>query len=108
MLTFTSVGNKNKPVEVDLRSLKKTIQIHKAINHSLRQKMLYLIDEAQPVSVKDIYIHLRLDQSKTSLHLAVLRKAGFIKASRKGKYVYYSLNSQRIEDLNGSIKSFGI
>jgi DNA-binding transcriptional ArsR family regulator len=41
-----------------------------------------------------------LDQSATSQHLGVLRKAGFVTTERDGKNIYYSINYQRLEELN--------
>ncbi|MEY3560138.1 MAG: hypothetical protein RIS12_571, partial [Bacteroidota bacterium] len=31
-----------------------------------------------------------------SQHLAVLRKAGFVKTTREGKFIYYSVNIEKV------------
>jgi DNA-binding transcriptional ArsR family regulator len=52
------------------------------------------------VTVTEIYVHLRLEQSVASQHLAILRKAGIVKTERDGKFIYYSVNHKRVEEIN--------
>jgi len=35
-----------------------------------------------------------------SQQLAILRRTGFVKTKREGKFIYYSVNRQRLLDLN--------
>ena len=76
----------------------------RAINHKLRQQILKLIDESGKMTVTEIYVKLRLEQSVASQHLAILRKAGFVKTERDGKFIYYSVNTERLEELNRFVK----
>jgi DNA-binding transcriptional ArsR family regulator len=76
----------------------------RAINHKLRQQILKLIDENGKMTVTEIYVKLRLEQSVASQHLAILRKAGFVKTEREGKFIYYSVNAERLEELNKFVK----
>src|SRR6266540_1593031 len=87
-------------VNVDLYNLKKAAMVLRAINHKLRQQILKLIDENGKMTVTEIYVKLRLEQSVASQHLAILRKAGFVKTDRDGKFIYYTVNAARLEDLN--------
>ena len=87
-------------LKVDLLNVKKAALILRAVNHKLRQQILRLIDEHGKMTVTEIYIKLRLEQSVASQHLAILRKAGFVKTDRNGKFIYYFVNSQRLEELN--------
>ena len=87
-------------VSVDLYNLKKAAMVLRAINHKLRQQILKLIDENGKMTVTEIYVKLRLEQSVASQHLAILRKAGFVKTERDGKFIYYSVNNDRLEELN--------
>jgi DNA-binding transcriptional ArsR family regulator len=82
-----------------LLELKKAAIILRALNHKLRQQIIRLIDENKKITVTDIYIKLRLEQSVASQHLAILRKAGFVKTSREGKYIYYSINPERLNEV---------
>ncbi|MEJ0102589.1 MAG: ArsR family transcriptional regulator [Bacteroidota bacterium] len=43
---------------------------------------------------------MRLEQSVASQHLAILRKAGFVKTNRDGKFIYYSVNINRMDEVN--------
>jgi len=91
-------------VSVDLHNLKKAALVLRAINHKLRQQILKLIDETGRMTVTEIYVKLRLEQSVASQHLAILRKAGFVKTDRDGKFIYYSVNTERLEELNRFVK----
>jgi DNA-binding transcriptional ArsR family regulator len=52
------------------------------------------------MTVTEIYVRLRLEQSVASQHLAILRRAGIVKTERDGKFIYYTVNHNRIEDIN--------
>lgn len=84
---------------VDVNQLKKAALVLRAINHKLRLQILKLIHTKQQIIVSDIYSKLRLEQSVTSQHLAILRKAGFVNTERDGKRIYYSVNYQRLQDV---------
>jgi DNA-binding transcriptional ArsR family regulator len=96
-----SDGKDNKnPIPVDLLSIKKSALILRALNHKLRQQILRLIADKGTVTVTEIYVKLRLEQSVASQHLAILRKAGFVKTKRDGKFIYYAPNLTRIRQIN--------
>ena len=93
------------PVKVDFVNLKKAAMILRALNHKLRQQIVKLIDEHKRLTVTEIYIKLRLEQSVASQHLAILRRAGVVKTTRDGKFIYYSVNASRIEGIMGCVQS---
>ena len=90
----------DKDLKIDLLQLKKAALILRAINHKLRQQILKLIHQKEKITVTEIYVKLRLEQSVASQHLAILRKAGFVTTVRDGKFIYYSVNSQRLQEVN--------
>lgn len=100
MLTLNAIPDNGGQLQVDLLNVKKASLILRAINHKLRQQILKLIDEQGRITVTEIYVKLRLEQSVASQHLAILRKAGFVKTERDGKFIYYTVNTARLEDLN--------
>jgi DNA-binding transcriptional ArsR family regulator len=100
MLTLSSLPENGKELNLDLLNVKKAALVLRAINHKLRQQILKLIDEHGKITVTEIYVKLRLEQSVASQHLAILRKAGFVKTERDGKFIYYTVNTARVEDLN--------
>ena len=99
-LILNSASENGNSFKVDLLNVKKAALMLRAINHKLRQQILRLIDEKRKITVTEIYSILRLEQSVASQHLAILRKAGFVKTKRDGKFSFYSVNTNRLKELN--------
>lgn len=98
-------GNGEKPpVKIDYIAVKKAAMVLRSINHKLRQQIIKLLEEHQKMTVTEIYVKLRLEQSVASQHLAILRRAGIVRTLREGKYIYYSLNVHRIAEISGFIE----
>jgi DNA-binding transcriptional ArsR family regulator len=94
-------GTESEPeLRIDTLDIKKSAIILRAVNHKLRQVMLKFIGERGQVTVTEIFEHLLLEQAVASQQLAILRKTGFVKTKREGKFIYYSVNRQRLLDLN--------
>lgn len=93
-----------KEVQLDYADLRKAVLVLRAINHKLRQRIVDLLEEGESMTVTDIYIKLRLEQSVASQHLAILRRAGIVVTSRHGKYIYYSLNKDRLEQISNLVE----
>jgi DNA-binding transcriptional ArsR family regulator len=98
-LTF-NVSNNGESLQVNLLNIKKAALVLRALNHKLRQQILKQIDEQGKITVTELYVKLRLEQSVASQHLAILRKAGFVNTEREGKFIYYSVNTSRLEEVN--------
>jgi len=79
--------------------LKRAALVLMAASHPLRKKIINLLDEKKKLPVTDICVKLRENQSVISQHLAVLRKAGIVNAEKNGKFVFYTLNRNRIADI---------
>ena len=94
------LSNGTNPLKVDLLHSKKAAMILRALNHKLRQQIVKLIDEHQKMTVTEIYVKLRLEQSVASQHLAILRRAGIVITQRDGKFIFYTVSHKRIEDIN--------
>lgn len=93
------------PLKVDLLNVKKAAVILRAINHKLRQQILRLLDENGRLTVTEVYIRLRLEQSVASQHLAILRRAGYVKTERDGKFIYYMVNTERLGVVNQFVEN---
>ena len=91
-------------VKVDFLQLKKSAMILRALNHRLRQQLLHLLDEQPKITVTEIYVKLRLEQSVVSQHLAIMRRANVVLTKREGKFIYYSVNYDRLKDISGFIE----
>lgn len=85
---------------VDVLLMKKSAAMLRALNHQLRLQMLRLIHAQGRMTVSEIYAQLGLEQSAASQHLSLLRKAGYVRAEREGKNIYYSLNHQRLQQVH--------
>jgi len=90
-------------LKIDVIQLKKAALILRAVNHKLRQQIMKLIHQNGKMTVTEIYVKLRLEQSVASQHLAILRKAGFVTTVRDGKFIYYSVNYERLEQVHGIV-----
>ena len=85
--------------ELDYGDLRKAVLVLRAVNHDLRQQMIQLLRENGRMTVTDIYVKLRLEQSVASQHLAILRRASVVSTAREGKYIYYSINPDRLSQI---------
>jgi DNA-binding transcriptional ArsR family regulator len=94
------LANGISPLKVDLLHSKKAAMILRALNHKLRQQIVKLIDEHKKVTVTEIYVKLRLEQSVASQHLAILRRASIVTTIREGKFIYYAVDYARLEQIN--------
>jgi DNA-binding transcriptional ArsR family regulator len=90
-------------LKIDYLLVKKASLVLRALNHKLRQQIIRMLDEKQRMTVTDIYIQLRLEQSVVSQHLAILRRAGVVQTERDGKFIYYLINYERFAHINGVI-----
>ena len=98
--TQVSGTTKNEALMLDVLKLKKAALILRAVNHPLRQQLLKLLHSQARMTVTEVYVKLRLEQSVASQHLAILRKAGFVATERDGKFIFYSVNYQRLNEVH--------
>ena len=80
----------------------------RAVNHKLRQRIIDLLEETENMTVTDIYIKLRLEQSVASQHLAIMRRAGVVNTLRSGKYILYSLNKDRLAQISRLVEELTV
>ena len=99
-LSLLQLDNGATPLKVDLNHSKKAAMILRALNHKLRQQILKLIDEHQKMTVTEIYVKLRLEQSVASQHLAILRRAGIVVTIREGQFIFYMVDYNRLDQVN--------
>lgn len=90
--------------DIDYHNVKKASMVLRALNHKLRQQIIKTIHDSKRLTVTELYVKLRLEQSVASQHLAILRKAGIVNTNREGKFIYYTINSSRIEAINDFVK----
>jgi len=80
--------------------VKKAQNILRALGHQLRRSILETIENNDnKITVTEIYVKLRLEQSVASQHLAILRRAGIVETERDGKLIYYSVRKTVLADV---------
>lgn len=94
-----------KDIELDYAELRKAVLVLRAVNHKLRQRIIELLEENEKMTVTDLYIKLRLEQPVASQHLAILRRAGVVATDRNGKFIYYRVDTDRINHLSRLVES---
>ena len=91
-------------LKIDNLTLKKASLVLRAINHKLRQQILRLLDDKQKMTVTEIFVYFRLEQSVISQHLTILRRAGFVTTERQGKFIYYFVNYDRVNQMHKELR----
>jgi DNA-binding transcriptional ArsR family regulator len=91
-------------LKIDFQALRKSVLVLRAINHKLRQEIIRLLDQEGKMTVTELYVKLRLEQSVASQHLALLRRAGVVQTSRDGKFIYYSVDHDRMVEITKLIQ----
>ena len=91
-------------LNINYHNLKKAALVLRALNHKLRQQILTLIETEKKITVTEIYVRMRLEQSVASQHLAILRRAGIVATQRDGKFIYYTVNFKRIGEITDVVE----
>ncbi len=94
------LGKGSTDIELDYAELRKAVLVLRAVNHKLRQNIIDLLEENDKMTVTDIYIKLRLEQSVASQHLAILRRAGVVITERQGKFIFYGIDKSRLGQIS--------
>jgi len=103
-IAFSSKEDPDNQLILDTLAVKKAALILRVFNHKLRQQIMKIIDAEEKVTVTEIYVKLRIEQSVASQHLAILRRAEFVKTTREGKYIYYAINTEKLKELKQFVK----
>ena len=101
----TTLTKGKTDINLDYNELRQSVLVIRSINHKLRQRMIDLLEENQRMTVTDIYIKLRLEQSVASQHLAILRRSGVVATDRHGKFIYYSLDKDRLAQISRLVEA---
>lgn len=93
----------------EIEKLRKAKDTLRAIINPKRIEIINLIHSKGEINVTDLYTKLRIVQAIASQHLAILRKANIVLTERKGKAILYSINYEKINEINeGAKKIIGI
>lgn len=76
----------------------------KALSDPTRREIIALLRE-EPLHVQQIVNHFHQSNATISHHLSILKKAELILDEKKGKYIYYELNTSVLDEIIGWISS---
>ena len=76
--------------------LRQSSTIFRALAHPLRMRMVSIIWHQDPICVNDIFVGLGIEQSLASQHLRILRQAELVTTLRKGKFIYYTVDQEKM------------
>ncbi len=93
-------------VNINTEKLQVSSEVLRALAHPLRMKILEFIDKHKTINVNKIYNTLKLEQSITSQHLRILRLAGIVITHREGKFIHYSIDYSKIQNVLKAVDSF--
>ena len=91
-----------KRTKVTFQQEKLTVstELMRALAHPLRLKILEFLDQHKNIQVNQIYNTLKIEQSIASQHLRILKNAGVLIADKEGKFIYYSLDKNRLNQIS--------
>ena len=70
----------------------------KALSDGTRREILELLKKGA-VSAGDISAHFHMTPATISHHLSVLKDAGLVSDEKRGKFIYYELNTSVLEEV---------
>lgn len=85
-------------------NVSKAARNFRALSDETRLRIIEQLQEGEQC-VCDMTDTFRTGQSRLSFHLKVLKDAGLITDRPEGRWVYYSLNDQAVEELQEIITS---
>jgi DNA-binding transcriptional ArsR family regulator len=95
----SEISSSKNSFPIDGVQIRKASSVVRSINHKLRQQIYNVIAAEKKITVTEIYVKLRIEQSVASQHLAILRKGKVVSTTRDGKFIYYSINETRVKEL---------
>ena len=85
-------------------------EIFKALSDPTRLRLVKLLSECLPgecrraLCVNALAHRVGVTQSAVSQHLRVLRQAGLVQGERRGHFVHYSLDQDRLEQYKAQMR----
>jgi len=74
-------------------------QVMKALSDNTRRDILSLLRKQGRLSAGDISACFNMTQATVSHHLSLLTEAELITSEKKGKYIYFEINTTVVQEL---------
>ncbi len=85
-------------------STKKAVALFHALSDETRLALLERLKDGEQC-VCELMDAMKAAQSRLSFHLKVLKDAGLVEDRREGRWMYYSLSGQALEELDDLVDS---
>lgn len=89
----------------DTRQVEQQASALQALGDETRLKMIQLLVRHESLCVCEIQEAFELGQPTVSHHLKILRDAGLVTVERRGKWVYYALRREAMNDLRRGMEA---
>jgi DNA-binding transcriptional ArsR family regulator len=87
---------------IDKEMFQDASKIFRGLNNDLRLRLIHLIHLYQKITVKEMYITLRQEQSLVSHQLSILRSLKIVQSQKENNRLLYSLNYERLSQIRKS------
>lgn len=86
--------------QIDYEKFKIAATVLRSFRNKIREKIIALLQENQKMTVTEIYVKLSMEQAVVSQHLATLLKSGIVTVEKNGKFRYYQLDKEKINEIS--------
>jgi ArsR family transcriptional regulator len=90
---------------MDAQSLARKARLFHALSDETRLRVLDLLKEGERC-VCDLSLTLGAQQSRLSFHLRTLKEAGLVSDRREGRWIYYAVRPDTLDELEGLLRPF--
>ena len=85
--------------------VKELTPLLKCIAEPARLRILFILDK-ECIPVSEVVKRTNLSQTNASFHLRMLRDAGLVNTARKGKFIYYCIEDERLMGIIRSLSAW--
>ncbi len=85
--------------KINLKKLKAATGSMKVVSHPMRFAIIQLLEAEGQLTVTEIYERLKIDQAAASNHLNMMKSYGILESRRSGKYTYYTIKEQVLDNI---------
>lgn len=84
---------------IDKENFEINSMIMKAFSDPWRLKILKILKD-EPKNASELLSYLNITQPTLSHHMRILLNSGIVKANKRGKWSYYSLNREMLKEVS--------
>ena len=88
-----------------IESLTRTARLFHALSDETRLRILDLL-RSRERCVCDLSVAIGAQQSRLSFHLRTLKEAGLVNDRRQGRWIYYALRVEALEEMGVALRDF--